>query len=142
VEKKNMAVYWGHITEKMQSIVQNKISDGVTDMQLSLPGMDPIELRETVVSRMLRCVDTLTLQCMILDYDVECASETEGVVRRVNQLRAKIFDPALNIKVLGDMLQAARSLEVDLMGMLASRLKLFQWNDFVAEGEILGHLNR
>ena len=137
-----MAVYWGHITEKMQSIVQNKISDGVTDMQLTHPGIDPMELRETVVSRMLRCVDTLTLQCMILDYDVERASETEGVVRRVNQLRAKIFDPALNIQVLGDMLQTARSLEVDLMNMLASRVKLFQWNNFVAEGEVVGQLNR
>lgn len=128
-----MQANWNHITEKMHAIVQQKIQNGQMDTQLTHPGVDPIALREVVVTRMLRCVDTLTLQCMILDYDVGLASETDGVLHRVNRLRNRIFDPALNIQALGDMLQLVRNLECDLMSMLSRRLKLLHGDYFVAE---------
>ena len=132
---------WSSITKRMQGLVQSKIEHGITDPQLTHPAVDSIRIRELVVTRMLRCVDTLTLQCMILDYGVMLANETGNIYCRVQSLRHKIMDPALDVKSLGGMLHDVITMEVELVDMLAKRASLFNWNDLVAEREIAGQLD-
>jgi hypothetical protein len=133
---------WEHITVKMQAIVHQKMENGTDSMPMVIMNTDPILLRQAVVRRMLRCVDTLTLQCIALDYNPRLVGETDSALHQANTIRSKIMDPALNIRQLGEMLQQARKLETDLMQMLSARSSdLLSGHDFVAEREVIWQLD-
>ena len=133
---------WGYLLRHMQKIVSARLKDGMPDTLIDFPKNKAFDIRTLVALRMTRCMDTLTLQCMQLDYTVELAAETERIAYRVGVLRSKIYDTGLTVTKMSIILQEACDLEREIMQLMARRRRaLCRGNDFVCEWKVDGHVD-